>query len=105
MPSRDSPAPTSIPSAEMERVCQDGVASYKAGDFARAAVLLSAVIEQAPHYAPALKFLAASQFARNDFAAAEAIYRRLLAGDPNNVEALQGLATSVHEAGRLAEAN
>ncbi len=89
---------------ELKAEFEQGLAFFKAGEFARAAALFDRVAKLAPRYPGALANLALSHFKRDDFDAAENAYRRALEMFPGDAEIIWGLGTAVHEAGRLAEA-
>src|SRR5438105_2007849 len=75
---------------------QEAISKLKVGDYDRAKQLFTAILYRVPTHSPTLKNLALTYFKHLDFVAAEAVYRQAVSLSPGDVDALQGLATSVH---------
>jgi tetratricopeptide (TPR) repeat protein len=83
---------------------REAVAALQAGSFDQAESLLKSILEHVSAHIHSEKYLALCYFKQQQFGQAEAAYRRITSVLPDDVDALFGLASSVHEAGRLSEA-
>ena len=79
-------------------------AALAAGDHAEAERLLVELLERSPKHVGALALLYELRAGQDRTAAAEALLRRIVRLDPNNLSATQALALSLFTRGALAEA-
>ena len=101
-------SPTDIPRPEASRhlipLAQRAVQLYQAGEFLAATGLCCDVLELAPDQATALSVLYEIRTRQGNARAAEALLRRSIAFDPNNLAATNNLALLLLGKGAVAEA-
>src|SRR4051812_28266802 len=90
--------------SDLDDQFRDALGAMARADYERAKKFLATILERAPLHIPSQKKMAAVLHQQLDFIGAEAAYRKILSITPRDVEALHGLATSLHEAGRVEEA-